>query len=124
MSGNFILQPEIAFAQLLEQIGRDLGPSYVFGGANTFVGEFVNARVDGRLAEQSKPGEFLWPAVFWRSGPKVPLSPLPVYRVRQEASGLFIHLFEDLTNGCEDDYAEAAHRLGLRSIWELRRPEV
>lgn len=115
------------FVGLVRGIVDEWPVGFVFGGKAVFTAEFVNGfRYSSTpLDSSARPASFLWPLTFLAApaDEHVPAS-LPVHFVERRKRGTLIQVFETLSTGNEDDYADAAHALGLRSLWELKFPET
>jgi len=111
--------------QLLKDLVRDFDVRFAFGGYVAFVSRYVawlersRSKIKPRRA---LPWELLWPLTYLPECEldEAALKALPVHFAERVGSGAIIQVFEDLVNGYEDRYREAAHALGLKSVWELR----
>jgi len=96
----------------------------VFGGVSFFVDTFVWFRREGPDTRRGalEIDDLLWPLMGLRKDyPDDVLSALPVHKVLRGRRGVVIQTFEDLWTGNSAQYDDAAHRLGLKSFWEVQR---
>jgi hypothetical protein len=115
------------FVNLVRTLVDEWPISFVFGGRDVFTACFVNGfRYSSTPLEASaRPTSFLWPLTFLATPAdgNVPAT-LPVHTLDRRKRGVLIQVFETLSTGIEDDYADAAHAMGVRSPWELKFPEM
>jgi hypothetical protein len=99
---------------------------FAFGGHASFTARYAASlhKPQEALQQGSRPQDFLWPLTFTKEKAVIERmnDKVPVHYVERVADGLLIQVFDNLVTGQEATYREAAHALGLKSIWELKPP--
>jgi hypothetical protein len=109
----------VAFVSLVRDLVQSQRLDAVFGGHVSFTALYLDC--ERGESGRKEPEAFLWPLTFSAKLKGKELSGLPVHVAEELESGVLIQVFEDLWTGYEDNYVEAAERLGLGCLWKQTR---
>jgi hypothetical protein len=111
---------------LARRLVSELPIEFAFGGHASFTARYAASlhKPQEALDGGTRPQDFLWPLTFSRSREVVERvhDSLPVHHCERLGDGVLIQVFDNLVTGQEEAYRDAAHALGLRSVWELKPP--